>query len=88
MVRLGRRSAELAFFSSLGLPGATRGLCGATLARLMAFDGWTGASAGGLACSTAFDVSVYLLVRQNAGLVLPLERPLVAVQELRALSSP
>jgi hypothetical protein len=33
----------------------------------VAFDGCTGAAAGVLACSSAFDVMVNLLVRQNAG---------------------
>jgi len=33
---------------------------------LVAFGGCTVAAAGGLACSSAFDVIVNLLVRQNA----------------------
>jgi hypothetical protein len=64
---LGRRAAELAFFPDLGLPGATRRFRGVTWARLVAFGGCTVAAAGGLACSSAFDVMVNLLVRQNAG---------------------
>jgi hypothetical protein len=64
---LGRRSAELAFFTDLGLTGATRRVLGATWARLVAFGCCTVAAAGGLACSSAFDVIVNLLIRQNAG---------------------
>jgi hypothetical protein len=64
---LGRLSAELAFFPDLGLPGATRRLRRATLARLVAFGGCTVAATGVLACSSRFDVMVDLLVRQNAG---------------------
>jgi hypothetical protein len=65
---LGRRSAELAFFPDLGLSGATRRFRGVTWARLVAFGGWTGAAAGGLACSSAFDVMVNLLIRQMPGI--------------------
>ena len=64
---LGRLLAGMAFFPDLGLPGATRRFRGATWARLVAFGGWTGAAAGGLACSSAFDVMVNLLIRQSAG---------------------
>jgi hypothetical protein len=64
---LGRRPADLAFFADLGLPGATRRFRGATLARLVAFGGSTVAAAGALARSSAFDVMVNLLIRQNAG---------------------
>jgi hypothetical protein len=53
---LGRRSAELAFFPDLGLPGAPRRFRGVTLARLVAFGGCTVAAAGVLACASAFDV--------------------------------
>lgn len=42
---LGRGSAELAFFRDLGLPAATRALCGATWSRLVAFGGGTVAAA-------------------------------------------
>jgi hypothetical protein len=63
----GRRSAEVAFFPDLGLPGGTWRLCGATWARWMAFGGCIMAAVGWLACSSAFDVIVNLLVRQNAG---------------------
>ena len=64
---LGRRSAELAFFPDLGLPRATGRFRGIALARLVAFGGCTVAAAGGSAHSSAFDVIVNLLVRQNAG---------------------
>ena len=67
---LGRRSAELAFYTDLtdlGLPRATRRFRGIALARLVAFDGFTMAAPDALACSSAFDVIVNLLVRQNAG---------------------
>jgi hypothetical protein len=64
---LGRRSAELAFFPDLGLPRATGRFRGIALARLVAFGGCTVAAAGGWAYSSAFDVMVNLLVRQNAG---------------------
>jgi hypothetical protein len=61
---LGRRFDELAFFPDLGLPGATRGFRGVTLVRLLAFGGCTVAAEGVLACSSAFDVMVILLIRQ------------------------
>jgi hypothetical protein len=61
---LGRLLAGMAFFPDLGLPGATRRLCGATWARLVAFGGCTVAAAAGWACSSAFDVMVNLLIRQ------------------------
>jgi len=56
LVAFGRRSAEVAFFPGFGLPGATRPLRGATCAPFGAFCGCTVAAAGGLACSSAFDV--------------------------------
>jgi hypothetical protein len=53
---LGGRSDQ-AFFPHPGLPGTTRRFRGATLARLVDFRGCT-VAAGGLACSSAFDVVV------------------------------
>ena len=52
------------FLPGLGLAGAIRRFRAATLARLVAFGGCTVAAAGGLACSSAFDVIVNLLIRQ------------------------
>jgi hypothetical protein len=45
LLAFGPRFGELAFFRDLGLPAATRALCGATWARLVAFGGGTVAAA-------------------------------------------
>ena len=64
---LGRRSAEAAFIPDLGLPGATRRLCGATWARLVAFAAASWRLLAGWLGSSAFAVIVNLLLKQNAG---------------------